>query len=210
MLQQTNLKVCGLTRPEDMRQAAESGVRFAGMIFYAPSPRYAEGKLDPEEVKAIQGILKVGVFVNADTAYILERREQYGLDIIQLHGDESPEDCRALRTSVPVIKAFRLRKAGDLELLPDYEDACDYFLFDTPGSLYGGNGTLFEWSLLDDYRGNTPFFLSGGIGPGDSGRVKAFSHPMLYAIDVNSLFEIRPGEKNILDIKKFLWDLNSI
>jgi len=204
------LKVCGIARDGDMRQAAALGASYAGMIFYGPSPRFADGRLAPEEVREIKDITKVGVFVNASVDYILETHEKYGLDMAQLHGDESPEDCRKVRTHLPVIKAFRMSRPEDLERLKAYENNCDYFLFDTPGALYGGNGSGFDWRILNAYRGPVPFFLSGGIGPESVPALKAFSHPLLYGIDINSCFETRPGEKNMEDIKRFIWDLNII
>lgn len=206
----TKIKVCGLTRWEEMSQLAELGVDYGGLIFHAPSPRFAEGKMDAGRLKKIQGIKKTGVFVHADPEYILRQKEKYGLDLIQLHGNESPEDCLRLKRELPVIKAFRLRTVEDLPITNEYLEACDYFLFDTPGALYGGNGRTFDWDLLAHYQGRLPFFLSGGIGPVDADRIKAFSHPALHAIDVNSGFESEPGEKNIAEIKKFLWDLNII
>jgi phosphoribosylanthranilate isomerase len=207
-LKGTKIKVCGLTRWEDMTRLADLGVHYRGFIFYDRSPRFSDRKLDAVRVKDFEGFQKVGVFVNATTAYILEQKEKYGLDLVQLHGDESPGDCLALRNYLPVMKAFRLKTPQDLAVLPSYKEACDYFLFDTPGVLYGGNGNVFDWSLLTQYTGRTPFFLSGGIGPAETESLKAFAHPALHAVDINSRFETAPGKKNIDDIKRFLWDLN--
>lgn len=204
------LKVCGMTEAGDMRQAAELGASYAGMIFYAPSPRFIEGKLTAQEARQLDGITKVGVFVNAPKDYILEAGERYGLDMVQLHGDESPEDCRAIRTHVAVIKAFRVESAQDLERVKAYEHDADYFLFDTPGALYGGNGSQFDWRILEAYQGSVPFFLSGGISPDSVAALQAFSHPRFFGIDINSRFEKRPGIKNMEDIKQFIWDLNII
>ncbi len=106
------------------------------------------------------------------------------------------------------MKAFRIRTLEDLLKTASYEKACDYFLFDTPGKLYGGNGVVFDWTLLAHYKGDRPFFLSGGIGAGEVSRLKNFNHPSWKAIDINSRFETAPGIKNIKAIKKFLWDLN--
>lgn len=202
------MKVCGLTSAEDVRRLAGLGVAYAGFIFYDRSPRFAEGKLEAEALRAVSGIRKVGVFVNAAPDYILSMKEKYGLDLLQLHGDETPEDCRLLRMEVPVIKAFRLRTKEDMRLPEAYQEVSDYFLFDAPGRLYGGNGTLFNWALLQDYRLHVPFFLSGGIGPEQAAGLREFAHPALHAIDINSRFETAPGKKNMEDIKRFLWDLN--
>jgi phosphoribosylanthranilate isomerase len=204
----TAIKVCGLTSAEDAGRLADLGVSYAGFIFYDRSPRFAEGKLDAALLKATCGIKKVGVFVNAPPAYILSQKERYGLDLVQLHGDESPEACGLLRKETGVIKALRLKSAEDLGRTQAYAGVCDYFLFDAPGRLYGGNGTVFDWSLLQHYRLEVPFFLSGGIGPAAAEGLKAFTHPALHAIDINSRFETAPGKKNMDDIKRFLWDLN--
>lgn len=204
-----HIKVCGLARWEDMVQLEALGVQYGGMIFYEKSPRFAEGKLDGKKVKQLHKIKKVGVFVNADLGYVLQQKENYGLDMVQLHGDETPDFCHELRAQMPVIKAFRIQDEGDLNRTEQYASSCDYFLFDGPGALYGGNGKQFNWSWMEKYKGTTPFFISGGIGPTDTGQISQLIHPALYAVDVNSRFEIRPGEKNIDELKKFLCHLNS-
>lgn len=205
-----NIKVCGLTRWEDMAALETAGVQYGGMIFYESSPRYAVGRMDAVKIKELKKIKKVGVFVNAGRDYILQQAKEYGLDLAQLHGDETPADCAELRAFLPVIKAFRLQKAGDLSRLKQYEACCDYFLFDTPGPLYGGNGQLFNWELLKGYTGQTRFFLSGGIGLDEAGQVKQFSHAAWYGVDVNSRFETAPGEKNMEKLKQFLCHLNFV
>ncbi len=183
-------------------------ITYAGFIFYEGSPRFVKDQLDPKEVKKQKGLIKTGVFVNAKENYILTRAKQYGLDLLQLHGDESPELCSTLRKKLPVMKAFRIRSKADFQKVATYENSCDYFLFDTPGRLYGGNGITFDWSLLRHYKGDNPFFLSGGIGPGEVNSIKDFKHPAWKAVDINSRFETAPGIKNIKAIKQFLWDLN--
>lgn len=208
-MKKMNVKVCGLTRWEDLAQLEALGVQYGGMIFYEKSPRFAEGKLNAEKIKQLNKIKKVGVFVNADMEYILRQRERYGLDLVQLHGDETSEFCYLLKPYLPVIKAFRIRNENDLENIESYKTCCDYFLFDTPGELYGGSGKLFNWNVLKNYKGEVPFFLSGGIGLSEAEPLKAFTHRNLFAVDVNSRFESRPGEKNINDLKKFLCHLNS-
>lgn len=204
-----NIKVCGLTRFEDMEQLGETGVQFGGMIFYEKSPRFAEGRIEVKKVKAFHKIKKVGVFVNAKENYIVKQIEKYDLDLLQLHGNEDPEFCNHLNQYLPVIKAFRINDKNDLKNISGYAGSCNYFLFDAPGKLYGGNGELFNWENLNFYRDQIPFFLSGGIGPGEVERIKSFNHPAWFAVDVNSRFEISPGEKNIQEIKQFVWALNS-
>ncbi|GAA4312831.1 phosphoribosylanthranilate isomerase [Compostibacter hankyongensis] len=207
-MKDTHIKVCGLTRPEDMEALSGLGVHYGGMIFHAPSPRFIEGRTDPAGIKRIAGIRKVGVFVNAAPDYIYRQAEVYGLDMVQLHGEETPEYCAIIRRHLPVIKALRLKSEQDLEATARYEGACDYLLFDTPGPLYGGNGTLFNWALLEHYQGSTPFFLSGGIGPEAAEKLSSWKHPACHAIDLNSRFEQSPGVKNIDLLKQFIWDLN--
>lgn len=181
---------------------------YAGFIFYEKSKRFVEGKLGPQIIKAAKGVKKVGVFVNAHEKYILQKVKEYGLDMLQLHGEESPEFCKKLKKQIPVIKAFKIKGKTDIAETERYSGCCNYFLFDTAGKLYGGNGKLFNWKLLDNYNGNTPFFLSGGIGLEEVEELKKFKHPSWVAIDVNSKFEDAPGVKNIKKLKQFLWDLN--
>ncbi len=158
----------------------------------------------------MEGIKKVGVFVNAEETYILKKVEEYGLDLLQLHGEESPALCRRLRKHLPVVKVFKISAEEDIEEAKQYAGVCDYFLFDAAGKLYGGNGVLFKWELLEKYSGDTPFFLSGGIGLEEIPLLNKFAHPSWMAVDVNSQFEDAPGIKNIEKIKQFLWDLNFI
>lgn len=209
MSRKINIKVCGLTRLEDMTELEMLGVQYGGIIFYEKSPRFAREKLDPEKVRQLKRIKKVGVFVNADKAYILEQKEKFGLEMVQLHGDETPDFCSSIRKYIPVIKAFRMNDEKDLKSTKQYAGVSDFFLFDAPGKLYGGNGTLFNWELLKNYEGNIPFFISGGIGLSEAEQVMHFSHPALHAVDINSRFEIRPGEKKINEIKQFVCHLNS-
>jgi phosphoribosylanthranilate isomerase len=192
-----------------MAQLEALGVQYGGMILYEKSPRFAGGKIDASKIKQLNKIKKVGVFVHADAKYILAQQENYGLDMVQLHGDETPDFCAMLRKHLPVIKAFRIRNEKDLKHTEQYAASCDYFLFDAAGELYGGNGKLFDWKLLESYTGNVPFFISGGIGLSEAEQVRQFPHPALYAVDVNSRFEISPGEKNMDELKKFLCHLNS-
>lgn len=206
---QINIKVCGLTRFEDMEQLGEIGVQYGGMIFYKRSPRFAEGKINAEKVKSYHAIKKVGVFVNAGEEYIVERIEKYGLDLLQLHGEETPDFCNTLNKYLPVIKAFRIKDENDLKKVAEYKGSSNYFLFDASGKLYGGNGELFNWEILKSYTGSVPFFLSGGIGLSETTAIKSFQHSSLFAIDVNSRFETEPGIKNMNEIKQFICRLNS-
>lgn len=206
-MNQPRIKVCGMTSMQQVQELAASGVDYAGFIFYEKSPRFVAGKIIAGDLKAFTGIQKVGVFVNETVGNILQIVADYGLNAVQLHGDETPEFCKALLGEVTVIKAFRVR--GDetalAELLTSYEDSVDYFLFDTKAKEYGGTGKKFDWSVLTHMPINKPYFLSGGIGPDDAEQVKAFvtTHPV-FSLDVNSKFETEPGVKDIELVRRFI------
>ncbi len=199
------LKVCGITRKSDLDALVQLGVDYAGFIFYNKSPRFAGNKLDGRTVRETgKGIAKVGVFVNAAPAVVEQTVKDYGLDLVQLHGEESIAVCQQLRLTVPVIKVFHVGdEAGHAHAAP-FMPVSDYFLFDTASPAYGGTGRQFNWDLLNGYQLQQPFFLSGGIGPDDAEAVKQWLHPALFALDVNSRFEISPGVKDIDKVAGFL------
>lgn len=187
----------------NVREVEQLGMDWMGFIFYPESPRYVGETLSyiPEGVK------RVGVFVNEDTDRLFALAEKNRLDILQLHGDESPECCQILREKgFLVIKAFGItpEKPFPSELTEQYEDCCDYFLFDTRTDLYGGSGKKFGWGILSDYRGETSFLLSGGISPKDIESVRMFSHPKCIGIDLNSGFEISPAVKDVQLLQTFI------
>ena len=198
------LKVCGMKYQDNILDVAALHPDYLGFIFHEPSPRNFENEIP----KISDSIKKVGVFVDESIEFINRRAEEYNLDCIQLHGHESPETCRILKSSgVEVIKVFSIKDEFDFSILVPYEAVCDYYLFDTKGKLPGGNGYTFNWNVLKDYRSTKPFFLSGGIGLDELEKIKEFKKSEVskycYAIDVNSRFEIEPGLKNIEKIKKF-------
>lgn len=200
------LKVCGITRRSDLDALVELGVDYAGFIFYNKSPRFAGNKLDGRTVReAGRNIGKVGVFVNAAPGQVEQTVKDYGLDMVQLHGEESIEVCRQLRLTIPVIKVFHMGDTADgyLHAAP-YLPVSDYFLFDTAAREYGGTGKQFNWELLNGYTFDQPFFLSGGIGPADAEAVERWQHKALFALDVNSRFEISPGIKDMEKVAGFL------
>lgn len=200
------LKVCGITRFEQLQQLNRLGVDFAGLIFYEKSKRFVGGRLK-EHQPDIRGlaIQKVGVFVNADTHTIKKAVEEYGISYAQLHGDETPAFCEQVNNFVSVIKAVRVGAETNMEeQLELYSEACAYFLFDTDSREYGGTGKKFNWDLLQNINISRPFFLSGGIGIEDVEEVKNLQHPRLFAIDVNSRFETEPGVKDMNKVKEFL------
>lgn len=210
------IKVCGMTQIEQVQQLAGLNVDYAGFIFYEKSPRYIIGKIDPQELKDLGSTInKVGVFVNEGYDVILKTVDKYGLNAVQLHGDETPDFCSGISSTVQTIKAFRLNGDEDLtSMLNDYFESVDYFLFDTKGEEYGGTGKKFNWDVLTRESLGKPYFLSGGLGPEDAGPIRKFTdssiYDDLYTLDINSKFETEPGVKNILLIKKFMEEVFEI
>ena len=205
------IKVCGITRREDLQKLVEYQVNYAGFIFYEQSPRFAGNKLDPRTIRETKGIRKVGVFVNAPLEQVRRIVADYGLDMVQLHGDEDVAYCAAIRETLPVIKAFRIGENVQWEAqLQPYLAVTDYFLFDTEaGKAYGGTGIRFNWELLHSYPYEHPFFLSGGIGPEQLKELMVLDFPALEAIDVNSKFETHPGVKDMGKVKPFTEQIQS-
>ncbi len=202
------IKVCGLTNNQNIKEISALGPDYMGFIFYKPSPRDVSMIIGNLELDSIPvEIRKVAVFVNASTETILPVVERYSFDLVQLHGDESAGQCNSLRSTVGVIKAFRVGERLP-ENIHEYEGCCDFFLFDTAGRHYGGNGFAFDHTLLDTYSGNTPFFLSGGVSPSDISHLNSFTNPLCYAVDINSRFETSPGVKNVNQIKTFINSIN--
>ena len=220
------IKVCGMRDAENIREVERLFTQdsslftqdsslptlhsslptfWMGFIFWPKSSRYvAEPPAYlPERAK------RVGVFVDEDVEQICRIARDFALDVIQLHGHESPDFIRRLQSSMvnvqcSMVKAFNIATASDLEQTKAYEGLVDYFLFDTKVTLPGGSGQQFDWSILDAYKGETPFLLSGGIGPDDAERVKSFRHPRCAGIDLNSRFEVAPALKDVKKLKEFL------
>lgn len=201
------VKVCGMTQLQQVAQLVELGVDYAGFIFYAPSPRYVGAKIDPSALKQLTGIKKAGVFVNAPEEEVLEKITAYGLDMVQLHGEESPEYCGRLQGSVAeLVKVFRVAGDEDMAIITTpYKEVATAFLFDTKARAYGGTGKKFDWSGLQKAKLKRPYFLSGGIGPDDVDEAHSFlKNNEVYALDVNSKFERAPGIKDIQLLADFL------
>lgn len=217
------VKVCGMRDLENIAALSQLPIDFIGFIFYAPSPRFAaankklEKWLAKESPKELKSIARVGVFVNAELEDLINRIHDYELDYIQLHGSESSEYCRELFSlwnfssirRASIIKAFSIDSNFDFASVKAYEPYCKYFLFDTKGASFGGNGTPFDWSLLEQYKGETPFFLSGGIAEESAEAIKQLKHPQLAGVDINSKFESAPGLKDIAAIQRFIHNLNN-
>lgn len=201
------IKVCGITTLTQLEQLNSMGVDYAGFIFYEKSPRYVLSQLRSKGVASLKlTTQKVGVFVNASENDIMTQIELFELDIVQLHGNETPSFCNHISDHVKVIKAFRINKENshiDWMVKP-YEDVCDFYLFDHGSAgIYGGSGTKFNWQLIKEATINKNFFLSGGIAFEDADEIKKFSHPFFYGIDINSKFETEPGIKDMELVKEF-------
>lgn len=196
--------------PENIKKLIHLPVDMMGLIFYEKSARYA-GHLPANELRIVPpNIQKTGVFVNASEEDIFAKIREYGLQAVQLHGNESPDFCREIKKSgIKTVKAFRIETSDDFIECGSYENACDYFLFDTKTPQYGGSGKKFDWQILSSYNGDTPFILSGGIGAEDAEPIrKIIQNPKLFGVDLNSRFETSPGEKDMGKLKVFCLSLN--
>ncbi len=196
------VKVCGITNLEDARVAAGSGTDAIGLVF-AESPRQLSVESAREIAAALpERVLKVGVFVNAASSEILKIAEEVGLDYVQLHGDEPPEDIATLRKGrLKVIKALRVRDAGSLESIEEY--GADFFLLDAwSEKVWGGTGKRFQWELAKALKGNDNILVSGGLTPENVREAIRFFEP--YGVDASSSLEDTPGRKNRELVRRFV------
>ena len=208
---------------QNIREVSQLGVDMIGMVFYPKSPRYVEMQsshagIIPDyvkediNIKSAKSPARVGVFVDDMVQNIVTRVVNYHLDYVQLHGNEPREMCENLRLTldpdirpgIKIIKAISVSDASDIQKYKEYVGAVDLFLFDTKCKTVGGSGRQFDWQVLEQYDGEIPFLLSGGIGPEDASRLHAFHHPKCIGIDLNSRFEIEPGVKDVEKLKGFL------
>ena len=194
-----------MREPKNIEQVAQLGVDMMGFIFYPKSPRYVSYVLARSD--ADRKVCRVGVFVNDSIPEILDKIHSFSLNAVQMHGNESRELCEQLceaNGDIKIIKAISVSNAGDIQKYKEYVGAVDYFLFDTKCKTVGGSGQQFDWQILDEYDGDVPFLLSGGIGPEDAFRIRTFHHSQCVGIDLNSRFEIEPGVKDVEKLNKFL------
>lgn len=211
------LKICGMLHPQNIAEVAALQPDYLGFIFFKGSKRYA-GDLAPDVLKVLpESIQRTGVFVNEAAEVVLDLIEKYGLNAVQLHGGESPEyvgllaqQVKARRPDFKIIKAFGIDVAFDFQQLQAYERKVDYFLFDTQTPDHGGSGKKFDWMLLEKYTLDVPYFLSGGIGPESAAVLNAITDPRLFAVDVNSRFELEPGLKNTPQLIEFKTKLSGV
>lgn len=206
------VKVCGITQEEQLQQLPGAGATFAGFIFYPKSPRYVLRHMTTSQIRKENNINKVGVFVNASVEEVLQMVDECRLHMVQLHGDETPKYCEKIADYISVVKAFRISETDNISWrIRDYMDVCDMFLFDTEGAGYGGTGKKFNWEKLHGVDVGKPYFLSGGIQPEDSAKLKHFATlpeaKGLFAIDINSKFELVPGVKDMPLIRSFISQL---
>jgi len=199
------LKVCGMKYQDNILEVSALNPDYMGFIFYEKSPR----RISEPAPEVPKNIKKVGVFVNASTDTITKNIDEFGLNVVQLHGDETAEFCKNIRTkNIEIIKVFSVKNNFNFNKLKPFEAHVDYFLFDTKGPNPGGNGYCFDWSILENYDSKTPYFLSGGIGLEEIETLNEFKNSaaakQCYAIDVNSKFEIKPALKDSIKLKKFI------
>ena len=190
---------------------AELQPDYLGFIFYDKSPRLISD-VSAELIKYIPAEIKtVGVFVNEELEKVNDKVNTLKLKAVQLHGSESPEYCEALKSTfstLEVIKAFGIDEDFDFSDLEPYLDVVDYFLFDTKTKTHGGSGETFNWSVLERYTYSKAYFLSGGIDLEHGPAIKKINDERLYALDINSRFEIEPGLKDAEKIKEFIKEMN--
>lgn len=208
------LKVCGLTQVDQILELISMNIDFLGFIFYKKSHRYALNRLSLEDISKIIHNGKVGVFVNESVENILEITEKADLNLIQLHGDESDQYISELRKKtdpkIKIIKVFRIGEtAGDLSSrIENLQSIVDYILFDTDSQFFGGTGTQFDWSLLNELEIKIPYFLSGGISEENSNGIEILNQKP-FAFDINSKFEIEPGVKDLEKVSLFKSNLQN-
>ena len=206
MIRNLKIKVCGMKFTRNREAVEALGVDLMGYIFFPSSKRFV-GKA-PETGLFNSQKPKVGVFVNENAFEILGLAKNLGFEYVQLHGNENPKTCQIIKTQgIKIIKAFPIDDKFSFKTTNSYEGIADYFLFDTKTQLHGGSGKKFNWQILNEYTGHTPFFLSGGIEPEDSKQINKTDHPKLFGVDLNSGFEDEPGLKNIEKLKKFIDEL---
>jgi phosphoribosylanthranilate isomerase len=204
---QIEIKVCGIRDPQNLEQLCILDPEFVGFIFYPRSLRYVGDRPDPA-LFDIPGpaIKKVGVFVDEELIRVREAIDQYGLEAVQLHGNESVEYCRQL-SPAPVEVIKMLDPEGPAKALERYAEVVDILLFDSAGAGSGGTGQKFNWDVLEELPSSVPFLLSGGIGPGDAGALGSLDLPGMRGVDVNSRFELSPGMKDIESLKEFFIEI---
>lgn len=204
------IKVCGMAQAANIAAIANLYPDFLGFIFYDQSPRCVTDvtaeliKYIPKEIKT------VGVFVNENLAVVEDKINQHQLAAVQLHGSETVAYVSKLKAkfeNLLVIKAFGMDSNFDFSQLAAYQQAVDYFLFDTKTAAHGGSGKTFDWQVLGNYSLKKPYFLSGGIDLIHADALKSIDDECLYALDINSRFEVEPGLKEVKKVENFIAEI---
>ncbi len=204
------LKVCGMREASNILAVAAAQPDYMGFIFYEHSKRFVGSNFSIPHALS-PNIKRVGVFVNQKLDSLLTYVSNFKLDYVQLHGEETPEECKALKENkIGVIKVFSIDSQFDFNKTKRYQAYADFFLFDTKSEGYGGTGKLFDWNLLKNYDQQVPFFLSGGLSPVNIQNIKVLKDMNLQAIDVNSGVEVAPGLKDTKKVESIKNILNSI
>ncbi|WP_461787831.1 phosphoribosylanthranilate isomerase [Pedobacter sp.] len=204
------IKVCGMKQATNIAEVANLHPDYMGFIFYEKSPRFIS-EVSAELIKYVPNEIKTtGVFVDESAEAVKSLVAKHQLKAVQLHGNESVAYCQEIKElNVEVIKAFGVHENFDFNILSDYEPYVDYFLFDTQTPVHGGSGKVFDWTLLQNYNLQKPYFLSGGIDLVHANQIKQIADERLHAIDINSKFELEPGLKDVNKLKEFFEELNS-
>jgi phosphoribosylanthranilate isomerase len=204
MLNSLKIKVCGMRDTHNIAELAALQPAYMGFIFYPKSKRYFLGLNEIADLDILpNNIQKVGVFVGENPEKVLEIAKKYNLQILQLHGLESPDICAYYKSrGFEVWKAIAVSTEINNPALNLYAGTVDAFLFDTQTPEHGGSGQAFDWKILKTYTGNTPFILAGGISADNIGKaVENLEGLPALGLDLNSKFEIQPGLKDIEKLK---------
>lgn len=198
------VKVCGMRESDNIREVETLQPTMMGFICWDKSPRYVAAV--PSYLPKCQ---RVCVFVNPSINYALQMADSFKADYLQLHGSETPDFCQKLKqaTGLKIIKAISIANSADIEKSKKYQGIADIMLFDTKCASVGGSGVKFDWSVIENYDGVTPFMLSGGIGPDDAESILSIKHPMFAGVDLNSRFESAPAMKDVLKLKEFITEI---
>ena len=206
------IKICGMKFAENISQVGALQPDFMGFIFYSNSKRFLGDDFSVDLIQNLPKLIKkVGVFVNESPESIVEKVKRFDLDIVQLHGNESVADCEFLKeNNIEIIKVFSIDENFDFNIVKSYELVCDYFLFDTKTPTYGGSGKTFDWKLLDNFKLEKPFFLSGGLNSESIEKIKKLNYPMLVGLDFNSQLEDKYFKKNISIVTEVILETRKI
>ncbi len=199
------IKVCGLRDRQNHQEISNLDIEMIGINLYEPSSRF----ISNYRLEHIEGQRRVGVFVKSPMTDLKQAIADHHLDILQLHGDEDVAYCKEAQTLKPIIKVFRIDPDFNWNIMSDFAFA-DYILLDTKTKLFGGSGKKFDWSILGRYTIDTPFLLSGGIGPEDAASIKNIKHPQFVGVDINSKFEISPAMKDVSLVAAFTEEIRKI